>query len=392
LILMTKLQIPTILTSLIVTAGCAATGAPAPISAGTESGSHGPSPNPRNVIIFIGDGVGAAYWSAARIAAGTLAVEEMRVMGLTDTRSDDSRVTDSAAAATALAAGIRTYNGAIGVGSRCRELFLADSARVMSDPAGCDPLESVFDIAFRSGIGTGLVATSSVTHATPAAFGARVPYRRMQPEIARQLAAAPIDVLLGGGRGFFDGTLRPDSADLLSSLCATATCLMTPTYLRAYRADDRRLIGLFAENQMTAAGSRSPTLPEMTGVALAHLGTNPQGFVLMVEGSQPDWRGHDNAPLADVTREMLDFDQAISVGLDFAHRNPETLVLVVADHETGGHSIVEEGGVPVARYTAGGHTGETTPHFATGPGADRFSGIRDNDEIGRILLEIVSRR
>jgi alkaline phosphatase len=139
------------------------------------------------VVLFIGDGVGAAYWSAARIAAGTLAVEEMRVMGLTDTRSDDSRVTDSAAAATALAAGIRTYNGAIGVGSRCRELFLADSARVMSDPAGCDPLESVFDIAFRSGIGTGLVATSSVTHATPAAFGARVPYRRKSQGSSRRL-------------------------------------------------------------------------------------------------------------------------------------------------------------------------------------------------------------
>ena len=122
----------------------------------------------------------------------------MSVAGLTDTRSSDSDVTDSAAGATVYATGVRTYNGAIGVGDQCKELFAADSAAVMQDPASCDPLESVFDLAWDRGIATGLVSTSSLTHASPASFGSKVPYRRMQAEIASQLAANPIDVLLGG--------------------------------------------------------------------------------------------------------------------------------------------------------------------------------------------------
>jgi alkaline phosphatase len=374
----------------LLAVGCATAGAGT--SAGAAAANRAAEPEIRNVILYIGDGVGTAYWSAARIAQGTLAVEGMRVMGLTDTRSSDSRVTDSAAGATVYSAGVRTYNGAIGVGQRCAELFRADSAAVMRDPAACDPLEGVFDVAHRSGIATGLVATSSVTHATPASFGAKVPYRRMQPEIAAQLAASPIDVLLGGGRGYFDGTLRRDGTDLLTPLCQRAVCLGSTAELDAYRADDRRLVGLFAENQMERAAGREPALAAMTRVALERLGRNPRGFFLMVEGSQPDWRGHDNEPLPEVQKEMIDFDRAIAVGLEFARRDPHTLVLVVADHETGGLSLVMQGDTLAARYTTGSHSGEMTPHFAAGAGAQRFAGIRDNDEIGRMLLEIVRRR
>lgn len=363
--------------------------APAVGTGGTVQGTAG---QPVNVILFIGDGVGTAYWTAARIAADSLAVERMRVMGLTDTRSDDSYVTDSAAGATVYATGHRTYNGAIGVGPRCQAMFRADSAAVMRNPASCDPLESVFDIAIGAGIGTGLVATSAITHATPASFGAKVPFRRMQPEIATQLAATPIDVLLGGGRGFFDGTLRPDSANLLTGLCSRAACLSTAADLATYRADDRRLVGLFAQNQMERAAVRQPLLAEMTRVALERLGRNPRGFFLMVEGSQPDWRGHANEPLSEVQAEMVDFDDAIAVGLDFARRNPQTLVLVVADHETGGLSLVMQGDTLAARYTTDYHTGEMTPHFAYGAGAERFAGLRENREVGRMLVEIVRNR
>jgi alkaline phosphatase len=347
----------------------------------------------RNVILFIGDGVGTTYWTAAWIASGgELAVQQMRVMGLTDTRSSDSYVTDSAAGATVYATGQRTYNGAIGVGPRCAELFHADSVAVMQNPAACDPLEGVFDIAYRKGIGTGLVATSAITHATPAAFGAKVPYRYHQPEIAAQLAANPIDVLLGGGLGFFNGSLRPDGVDLYTELCQMADCPVIPEQLRAYEPSDRRLIGLFAPNHMDRAARRDPTLPEMTHAALQRLSRNPRGFFLMVEGSQPDWRGHGNEPLPEVTAEMVDFDRSIGVGLEFARRTPGTLVLVVADHETGGLSIVEQGDTLASAYTTDYHTGEMTPHFAFGTGAERFAGIRRNDEIGRMLLEIVRRR
>ena len=344
---------------------------------------------PRNFIVFLGDGVGTAYWTAARLAKGELEVERMRVAGLTDTRSSDSDVTDSAAGATVYATGVRTYNGAIGVGDRCSELFAADSAAVMRDPASCAPLESVFDLAFERDIGTGLVATSSLTHASPASFGAKVPYRRMQAEIATQLAAQPIDVLLGGGRGWFDGTLRADQQDILTPVCSTATCLGTPEELAAYRPDDRRLVGLFANDGMPVASERTPALADMTRTALDKLSGDDDGFFLFVEGSQPDWRGHDNRPLQTVVDEMLDFDAAIGVGLDFAREDGETLVLVVSDHETGGLSLNLVDGAIEARYTTGSHTGSMTPHFAFGPGAERFGGIQQNDRIGQMLMELV---
>ena len=361
-------------------------------------GGPGPAANraaqeaPRNFIVFLGDGVGTAYWTAARLAKGELAVESMRVSGLTDTRSSDSDVTDSAAGATVYATGIRTYNGAIGVGDRCRELFAADSAAVMRDPAACEPLETVFDLAFDRGIATGLVATSSLTHASPASFGAKVPYRRMQAEIATQLAARPIDVMLGGGRGWFDGALRADRQNILTELCSTATCLETADQLAAYRPDDRRLVGLFANDGMPVAAERMPDLAGMTRAALERLAAEENGFFLFVEGSQPDWRGHDNRSLQMVVDEMLDYDAAIGVGLEYARQDGETLVLVVADHETGGLSLVLEDGGVSARYTTGSHTAEMTPHFAFGPGADRFGGILPNDRIGQMLVELVRAR
>jgi alkaline phosphatase len=360
----------------------------------TASASPVPRPTaPHNVIIFIGDGVGAAYWTAARLAAGQLAIAEFPVAGLTDTRSSDSDIGDSAAGATVYSAGVRTYNGAIGVGARCAGLYAADSARYNADPASCDPLESIFDLAGQAGMATGLVATSSVTHATPASFGARVPHRRMEPAIATQLAEGPIDVLLGGGRGYFDGTRRPDSTDLLAGLCREATCLGTADELESYAPDDRRLIGLFAPNSMPPAALRRPSLPAMTRTALDRLSRDPEGFVLMVEGSQPDWRGHDNAPLPAVVAEMLDFDAAIRLVLDFAREDGNTLVVVVADHETGGLSLNSgPGGDVVAAWTTGSHTAEMTPHFAFGPGAESYGGMRDNEEIGRLLMAAVRAR
>jgi alkaline phosphatase len=352
-----------------------------------------PGEEVRNVILYIGDGVGTAYWTAAWIATdGNLAVARMPVAGLTDTRSSDSYVTDSGAGATVYATGRRTYNGAIGVGPRCPELIRADTQAVLRNPAACDPLEGVFDIAYAKGIGTGLVATSSLTHATPASFGAKVPNRAMEPEIAVQLARNPIDVLLGGGRGFFDGSLRPDAFNLLPELCGNAVCLETPEDLRAYRPDERRLVGLFAENQMERAAERRPTLPEMTRVALERLSRNPRGFFVMVEGSQSDWRGHGNEPLPEVKSEMVDFDESIAVGLEYAQQHPGTLVLVVSDHETGGLSIIEQSDTLAAAYTTGNHTADMTPHFSYGAGAERFAGIRRNDEIGQILVEIIRRR
>lgn len=357
-------------------AGCASTSAevaPAPTPAATPEAARAADPAPTRVILFIGDGVGASYWTAARFASDALAVEAFDVMGLVDTRSSSSRVTDSAAGATVYATGVRTYNGAIGVGP--------DSL----------PRRTVLEVAEELGLATGLVATSTITHATPASFAAHVVSRSMQSEIARHIAAKEIEVLLGGGRRFFDGSAA-NASNLLPELRQRYTYIETADQLRALSTDTvDALLGLFAADGMERAiDGRTPTLDEMTRTALSILDRNEDGFFLMVEGSQPDWRGHANEPIEAVVAEMLDYDRAIGVALEYQERNPETLIVVVADHETGGLAIhTDENGEIVAHYTTDYHTGQMIPLFARGPGAERFGGMIDNYRVGELLMEVV---
>ena len=387
---------------------------------------------PSRVILFIGDGAGASYWTAAAFSQDHLAVEQLPVGGLVDTRASDSKITDSAASATAYSAGVMTYNGAIGV-----------------DPDS-NSVQTVLEIAQGRGMATGLVATSSITHATPAAFASHVPNRGWAFEIARQLAAAELDVILAGGRRYFDPALRPDSLDLLSDLKARSTYVETAAELASLQTSRvTSLVGFFADDHMPAEPQRSPTLPAMTSAALEVLDHDPDGFFLMVEGSQPDWRAHDNDPLSAIVAEMLDLDRAVGVALEYQAEHPETLIVVTADHETGGlaiqqtsprrsltraavmadsvvHQLAEASnftdpdlatladsaswylgrlsrrlmraarlgeGPPtlVARYTTGSHTAQMVPLFASGPGAEQFGGIKANWEIGRLLMDAVRR-
>ena len=333
---------------------------------------------PSQVILFIGDGVGVSHWTAAKLAAGTLAVSKFKTVGLVDTRASDSDITDSAAGATAYACGVRTFNGAIGVGP--------DSVAV----------PTILEVARDRGWATGLVATSSVTHATPAAFGAHVPLRAMEFEIARQLVAGRVDVLLGGGHRWFDRAVRPDRVDLLGKLRGTHRLIGTAAELKAVDVTKvRRLAGFFGDNQMPAAAGRSPTLPDMTRAAIEILSRDPEGFFLMVEGSQPDWRAHANDSLAAVVAEVVDFDRAIGVGLEYQRRHPGVVIVVVSDHETGGLAIQQTGVGKAARivagYTTTGHTGQMIPLFASGPGVDRFGGIQENWQIGRHLRDLIAR-
>ncbi|MFQ5704573.1 MAG: alkaline phosphatase [Gemmatimonadales bacterium] len=338
---------------------------------------------PNRTILFIGDGVGASYWTAAAFARDHLAVNQFHVMGLVRTSSSDRKVTDSAAAATAFSAGIRTYNGAIGV-----------------DPDTV-PVETVLEMAKKRGMGTGLVATSRITHATPAAFAAHVASRAQEVDIAAQMARLDVDVLLGGGRGYWDGRYRPDSVDLLGDMKNRGAYVETPQQLQELDLDKvHSLFGLFTLSHMPAAPRRSPTLPQMTDAALKVLDHNAKGFFLMVEGSQPDWRGHGNEPLEAVTAEMLDFDDAIEVGLEYQQRHPETLIVVVADHETGGLAIQEINQQLTdstythldsleASYTTDSHTAQMVPLFAAGPGSEEFGGIMKNTRVGQLLIRKV---
>jgi alkaline phosphatase len=329
---------------------------------------------PSGVILLIGDGTGLTYWSALKLySEEPLAIEEFPVVGLVDTEALGSKITDSAASGTAFAAGVRTYNGAIAVD--------ADSAAVTT----------VLEIAEGRDWATGLVSTSRITHATPAAFVAHVPSRHMYAEIAAQMANSGVDVLLGGGTSFFDPAVREDGRDLIRILEGKGAYVSSTAAFRALDMDTvRALYGLFGERDMPAAPSRQPSLPELTDAALTVLAKDPDGFFLMAEASQIDWRGHDNAPLPALLAEVQDFDRTVRRALAFQERRPNTLILVVADHSTGGLSLAADSlGVLDAFYTTEGHTAEMVPLFARGPGAEAFGGVMDNDRVGRLLLQLV---
>ncbi|MCL7961962.1 MAG: alkaline phosphatase [marine benthic group bacterium] len=344
---------------LILTAGTSPVGGP----------PSGEVQDPPRVILFIADGTGIAHWTAGMLADPAMALWRFPVVGLVDTRNVEDRVTDSAASATAYATGVLTFNRSIGMGP--------DSVA----------LETVMERAARRGMATGLVATSSIVHATPASFAAHVTDRGEYEEIAAQMAASPVNVLLGGGRAYFDPDLREDGENHLAPLGHDRRRVTSAAELESVASSNvTGLAGLFAESAMPAADARrSPTLAEMTTAALAVLDRDPDGFLLVVEASQIDWLAHDNQPFARVAAEVLDCDAAVKVALDYADRHPDALVILVADHETGGTSVLPDGDGWRLGYTSGGHTADLVPMFAAGAEAISFSGLRRVDEVGRII-------
>ena len=332
-------------------------------------------PDPPRVILLVADGTGISHWTAGLLAGGSAAILRFPVVGLVDTRNVEGRITDSAASATAYATGVPTLNGFVGVGP--------DTVA----------LETVLERAEVRGMATGLVATSSIVHATPAAFAAHVPDRYQYQEIAAQIAGSEIDVLLGGGRQYFDPSRRDDERDYLTALGRYRRWATSADDLAGDPVSGKPgLVGLFADNAMTAADEgRSPTLAEMTKAAIAVLDQDPDGFFLMVESSQIDWLAHDNEPFDRLAAEVLDCDEAIQVALDYVSGRPGALLVVVADHETGGLALVEQGGQWRALYSSDGHTAELVPLFAIGAGSERFGGTHSIDEIGRRLAEVVLR-
>ncbi len=330
---------------------------------------------PHNIILFIGDGMGTAHMSASHTMADTSHLARLSAGGFLSTQSADDYITDSAASATALATGIKTTNGTVSM-----------------TPAG-DTLRTVLEAAEALGMSTGLVVTSSVTHATPACFASHVDQRSKHQEIARQIAGSEVDVLFGGGLGYFlpvgtGSSLRHDEMDLIATLSEThSITLMQEDFNKI--PTDKPAVALLSRDEMPPANQQTVTLARMTRKALEILRRNPRGFFLLVEGSQIDWAAHDNLfdPLVD---EMLDFNDAVGVGLDFAEQDGETLVIVTADHETGGLSLLDgsitEGTVSKYTFATTSHTGTMVPLLAFGPAASTFGGIHDNTHVGRLML------
>ncbi len=303
----------------------------------------GRRPRP-SAVLFIGDGMGPAYVTATRVArggsAGRLHIDEMPYTALVRTWSADSPVTDSAAAATAMACGRKTVNG----------VLCEDASAVYGKQDG-RRLEPLALWARARGIRVGVVTTARVTHATPAAFYAVQKNRDAEREIARQALASPLDLLLGGGWRFFrpsppareeDGWAPSDSEDLEAAARAKGwTVVDSAASLRRAAGEPGRILGLFAESHMpyeTPDAARSaPTLAGMTRFAIGRLMATGDPFFLMVEGGRIDHAGHANWARTLID-ETVAFDEAIGAALALLDRK-STLVLVTADHETGGLAI-----------------------------------------------------
>ncbi len=331
---------------------------------------------PTSVIVLVADGAGVQHWTLARFGADELAVQRMPVAGLMNTRGSDHEVTGSAPGASAIATGVRTFMGAISVGP--------DSL----------PRETALEVAAGRGWATGLITTTWLTDATPAAFASHVVSRVQMVEIFQQMTALPVNVLMGGGGSLFQFA-QEHGTDLLTPALERYTYVQTEADLESVSDTASMVLGIFAREEMPLAPERSPNLAEMTRAALRILERDPDGFFLMVENEGSDTEAHRNAPRDVLTAEMLGFDAAVGVALDFQKSRPGTLVLVLADHETGGVHLTYltrygEREI-VLGYATHDHTAAMVPIFAAGPSAERFAGLRENYQVGQALLELVRR-
>ena len=296
-------------------------------SAQTQSVEPAQIASVKNVMMFIGDGMGNQQRRLAAIIQGKgnadhrLVMESFSTCGIAFCHSRNAIVPDSAAAGTALATGNKTNNRMIGF-----------------TPAG-KKLPTILEACKQKGMSAGLITTVMIDHATPACFGAHVKNRRNFKLIAPQYLANQIEVLLGGGRNAFRPALLEKfrRAGYYFANDRKALMQMDPD-------KSKRILGLFAYKAMDYEIDRNPnlqpSLAEMTRVALRILGQNPKGFFLMVEGGKIDWANHGNDAIGSIY-DTLALDAAVQVGMEFLRTHPQTLIIVVNDHETGGMAIGE---------------------------------------------------
>ena len=336
----------------------------------------------KNVILLISDGTGLTQISSAFYFKETVPnYARFENIGLINTSSSREDVTDSAAGATAFACGVKTYNGAIGVAD--------DSTDVIN----------LVEIATRKNIKTGLIATSSITHATPASFYAHSLNRGLAEEIALHLSESDVDFFAGGGLKYFNK--RQDGRNLVEEMRANKFWIDTTALSDISKLQSTEKLGFFlGQNAMLKIEEgRGDFLVNATNLGIQFLGKNNDNFFMMVEGSQVDWGGHANNA-SYLVSEMIDFDDAVGEALDFAEKDGNTLVIVTSDHETGGFTLAakkrkRDDGSEYSDYreigmtfATGGHSATLIPVFAYGPGSEEFKGVYQNNEIFDKILQV----
>tara|TARA_B100001057_G_scaffold265755_1_gene265945 strand:- start:3406 stop:4704 length:1299 start_codon:yes stop_codon:yes gene_type:complete len=349
----------------------------------------------KNIILFIGDGMSVSQISAFRLYQGgpnsRVIVDSFPYSGKVLTHSANAIVTDSASSGTAFSTGKKTNNTTLGV-----------------DVNG-QPIENITEMLDKSGYVSSVISTSEVTHATPAAFVVHTSSRYLSDEISIQMTDSKIKNILGGGRKFFipeeNGGNREDGIQLLEKVKTNSILITSKSELiDPSLYGDSQVFGLFADEHLRDENtpenhSTEPSMKKMLEFSVNRskkfVENGCKGFFVMAEASQVDWAGHGN-DFEYLMREMTDLEEGIKWALNFAKENKDTLVVVTADHETGGLLIepndprkYENLDIKFSFNTGigrGSHTGVPVPIYAYGPGAENFTGTLDNTDVHRALL------
>ncbi len=402
--------------------------------------------SPKNIVMIIADGFGLASLTGARIykygSRGRLNLESIPYTGVAKTYSSDNYVTDSAAAASALASGVKTYNGAIGV-------VLA------SKMAGYAPrhLETIADLATKAGKSTGVISTKSVTDATPAAYYAHAASRRLHGSIAKQVASSDLKIILGGGRQHFFPSTWQDPVTAEAGKSDSNSHVVNDLKAKGWKyvekgselrtinlAPQDRLIGLFQYGNMSYELDRQtkhldePSLVEMAELAIKHLSRDKDGFFLLIEGAQIDVTAHYNLTKKHF-HEVLSLDETVKRVREMV--GEDTLIVITSDHETGGLALngygdvkqvkgdtllgaslydrvagLDEDGATFIGWASGpgkksktisnemthranfptavaAHTAVDVMVMADGPGAENFVGFQDNTDIPKKIAKVM---
>lgn len=334
---------------------------------------------PKNIIYMIGDGMGdniieaTERYHADDLYEGKLAMNHMPLLCHPTTYSADYQVTDSAAGGTALATGFKTNNGVVAKDSNLTKDY-----------------KTLLELAAEKGKSTGIICTKWVTDATPAAFTAHVNNRTEEEAIADQqlekIADGTLDVVLGGGQSKYK---RDDNKSLFFKALESGMTYVTKW--EEAQGVKAPLVGLFSHRMMDTTDPSMPTLAQMTDLALETLSEDENGFFLMVEGAQIDTHAHSN----DLTKEAIElyyFDQAVAVAMRYVAMNPDTVLIVTADHECGGLELPEQkawAGALEGEYTSESHTWVNVNLYALGYKTEELSQIKENVDVAIFIANLL---
>lgn len=326
---------------------------------------------PKNIILLIGDGMGLTQlYSAYTANYGNLNIFNISDIGFSVTTASDSYITDSAAGGTAMASGKKTNNRHVGVDS------LGNAVA---------PLTEKLKL---KGFKTAVISNGDVTDATPAAFYAHQPERSFSEAIALDFLTGNLDILIGGGSKAFKN--RKDGRNIFNELEKEGYVISESIHSMDSIQSDRFLI-IDDKAATSIKDGRGDFLSQTIGKSAELLSKDASPFFIMAEGAQIDWGGHNN-DMEYVVREVLDFDKAVGEAMDFVDKNGETLLIVTADHETGGLSLI--GGDISKGYVHGNfsttdHTAVMVPVFSYGPGSELFRGVYQNTALHWKILQVL---